>query len=42
VAITKGDNLVAFDFFMTVEANIIAALFHGRCPTVAMNDRRIP
>ena len=41
LAIAKGDHLVAFHLLMTVEAEVIAALFRRRCRAITMNDRRI-
>ena len=39
--ITEGDDLIAFDLLVAVEADVVAALFGCRGRAVAVNDRNI-
>lgn len=41
VAIAEGDDLVAFQLLVPVEANVVAALLGGRRRAIAMDDRDI-
>ncbi len=39
--IAEGDDLIAFDLLVAIEADVVAALFGCRGRAVAANDRNI-
>ena len=39
--IAEGDGLIAFDFLVAVEADVVAALLGYRRRAIAVNDRNI-